>query len=171
VPREVSPEGPGPSPSVEDDDLSESSASEDENQISVLNSKNNGPSTSAKRIFELGAGAIRVELSESQSIAVLGIYTIWVKSGEVTILGARLEASPTLHKIFAPATLALPQITAWSQKADLVLTSTDHDLRDIQVDTKSIIWDVTGQRSLSRCSLHIVRFPSQFFISSILQTV
>jgi hypothetical protein len=156
VPREDSPENLGPSSSAEDDEFSESSASVDGNQFSVLSANNTGVSTSPKQIFELGEDAVRVELSENQSIAVLGAYAIWVKCGEVTILGARLQASPLLHKIFAPATLALPQITARSQRADVVLTSTYDGLRDIPLDPKRTIWDVPGQSSSSARSFQIV---------------
>jgi hypothetical protein len=149
-----------PSSSVEDNESSELSASEDENQFSVLSDNNTWPSLSSKRIFELGEDAIRLELSENQSIAILGICNIWVKTGEITILGARLQASPTLHKIYAPATLALPQITAWSQKAEFILTSSGDDLRDIQSDAKRTIWDLPSHKSSSERSFHIVNFPS-----------
>lgn len=157
--REDSPEDLGPSSSVEDDDFSDSSASVDENQFSVLRDNNTGFSTRPKRIFELGEDAIRVELAESQSIAVLGVYAIWVKCGEISILGARLQASPILHKIFAPATLALPQITARSQKADIVLTSTYDGLRDLQVVPRRMIWDIPGQTSSSQRTFQIVCLP------------
>lgn len=148
-----------PSSSADDGEFSETSASEDENQFSVLSDNNTGPSISPKRIFELGEDAIRLELSENQSIAILGICTIWVKTGEITILGARLQASPKLYKIYAPATLALPQITAWSQIAEFILTSISDDLQHIQFDTKMTIWDVPGHKSPSKRSFHIVNFP------------
>jgi hypothetical protein len=145
--------------------LSESSVSEDENQFSILNGNNTGPSISPKRIFELGEDAVRVELSEDQSIAILGICTIWVQTGEITVLGARLQASPTLHRIYAPATLALPQITASSQKTDFILTSTGDGLRDLQSDTKWSIWDVPSQKNSSERTFHIVSFPSSITCS------
>jgi len=160
VPGEDSLERLGESLSAEDGDFSESSASVDGNQFSILNDNNTGTFTNSKRIFELGEDAVRVELAESQSIAVLGVYAIWVKYGEITILGARLEASTTLHKICAPATLALPQITARSQKADIVLTSTYDGLRDIQTDAKRTIWDIPGQTGSSRRSFQIAGPPA-----------
>ena len=160
VPRQYSPELEEPPSSVEDDELPSSAASEDENQISARNGSNTGPSLAHKRTFELG-DAIRVELSEDQSIAILGICTIWVKTGEITVLGARLQASPTLHRIYAPATLALPQITARSEKADFVLTSTGDDIRDLHADARWPIWDVPGQKSSVERSFYIVSFHVQ----------
>jgi hypothetical protein len=160
VPRQYSPELEEPPSSIEDDELSSPAASEDENQISARNGSNTGPSLAHKRTFELG-DAIRVELSEDQSIAILGICTIWVKTGEITVLGARLQASPTLHRIYAPATLALPQITARSEKADFVLTSTGDDIRDLHADARWPIWDVPGQKSSVERSFYIVSFHVQ----------
>lgn len=136
--------------------MSESSASEDHNQFSALNTDNTGSSITPKCIFEIGEDAVRVELSEDQSIAILGICNIWVKIGEIAILGARLQASPTLRRVYAPATSALPQITAQSQNAQFILSSTGRDLRDIQSDTKWSIWDVPGQRDWAERSFHIV---------------
>jgi hypothetical protein len=161
VPRQYSPEVEEPSSSNEDEELSSSAASEDENQISGRNGANTASSLARKRIFELGGNAIRVELTEDQSIAILGICTIWVKTGEITVLGARLQASPTLHRIYAPATLALPQITARSEKADFVLTPTGDDIRDLHVDARWSIWDVPGQKSPVERSFCIVSFHVQ----------
>ena len=161
VPRHYSPELEEPPSSIEDDGLSSSAASEDENQISARNGTNTASSSAHKRIFELGGNAIRVELAEDQSIAILGICTIWVKTGEITVLGARLQASPTLHRIYAPATLALPQITARSEKADFVLTSTGDDIRDLHVDARWSIWDVPGQKRPVERSFYIVSFHVQ----------
>ena len=156
VPRQYSPELEEPPSSTEDEELSE-----DENQISARNGSNTGPSLAHKRIFELGGDAIRAELSEDQSIAILGICTIWVKTGEITVLGARLQASPTLHRIYAPATLALPQITARSEKADFVLASTGDDIRDLHADARWSIWDVPGQKRPVKRSFYIVSFHVQ----------
>ena len=162
VPRQYSPKLEERPSSIEDDELSSSAASEDENQIPARNG--------SKRIFELGGDAIRVELSEDQSIAILGICTIWVKTGEITVLGARLQASPTLHRIYAPATLALPQITARSEKADFVLASTGDDIRDLHADARWSIWDVPGQKSSVKRSFYIVSFHVQSLLSLISQT-
>ena len=161
VPRQYSPEPEERPSSIEDDGLSSSTASEDENQISARNGTNTASSLGHKRIFELGGDAIRVELSEDQSIAILGICTIWVKTGEITVLGARLQASPTLHRIYAPTTLALPQITARSEKADFVLASTGDDMRDLHADARWSIWDVPGQKSSAERSFYIVSFHVQ----------
>ena len=161
VSRQYSPELEGPSSSIEDDGLSSSAASEDDNQISARNGSNTGLPLAPKRIFELDGGAIRVELSEDQSIAILGICTIWIKTGEITVLGARLQASPTLHRIYAPATLALPQITARSEKADFVLASTGEDICDLYADARWSIWDVPGQKSSVERSFYIVSFHVQ----------
>ena len=100
-----------------------------------------------------------MELSEDQSVAILGVYNIWVKNGEITVLGARLPASPTLQRIYAPATLAIPQITACSENASFVLTSAGDDLLDLFTGTQRSIWDVPGRKTLSERSFHIVRFP------------
>jgi hypothetical protein len=158
VPRQYSSELEESPSSVEDDGLSSSAASEDENQTSARNGTNTGPPLANKRIFELGRDAIRVELSEDQSIAILGICTVWVRTGEIAVLGARLQASPTLHRIYGPGTLALPQITARSERADFVLASTGDDIRDLHADARWPIWDVPGQPRSAERSFYIVSF-------------
>ena len=99
---------------------------------------------------------MRVELSENQSIAILGVFNVWVKNGEIAVLGARLPALPTLQRIYSPATLAIPQITACSENASFVLTSADDDLLDLYTGTQRSIWEVPGRKTLTERSFHIV---------------
>lgn len=144
------------SSSVEDDE-SESEALEDQNSFSVLNSNQIGPSLAAKRVFELSNDAVRIELLKDQSIVILGLCTVWIKSGEISVYGAYLRASSELYRICAPSTHALPQIVALSN-ADFVLASTGNDLRDLQLQGghSRLIWEIPGQAILTQRSYHIV---------------
>jgi hypothetical protein len=60
---------------------------------------------------------------------VVGLYSLWVKCGEVALLGASLRASSTLHHVFVPITHAIPSVTAVSNVAELVISTNDSDLR------------------------------------------
>ena len=47
----------------------------------------------------------------NQSLALIGQYDLWVRKGVVSLCGAVLSASSKLHRVYAPATYALPIIT------------------------------------------------------------
>ena len=53
----------------------------------------------------------RAELSK-QSLALIGQYDLWIRKGAVSIYGAILHASSKLHRVYAPATHAIPVIKA-----------------------------------------------------------
>lgn len=46
----------------------------------------------------------------SQTLAILGQYDVWVKRGVVSIMGAKLNPSPTLHRVHAPSTHPIPTL-------------------------------------------------------------
>lgn len=60
---------------------------------------------------------------------MVGLYSLWVKRGEVWLLGARLRASSTLHHVFVPVTHAVPSITAASDLAELVISTNASGIR------------------------------------------
>ena len=45
-----------------------------------------------------------------QTLAIVGQYDIWVRKGAISISGALLRASSTLHRVYAPTTHAIPVI-------------------------------------------------------------
>ncbi len=154
--RELSAESLTISSSVNNDDSeSDESVLDDENSFAVLSGAQSERYLTHKRIFELKDGSIRIELLKDQSIVVLGLCTIWIRSGEINVYGARLQASPEVNRLYAPLTHALPQITAFSN-ADFVLASNHEDeLHELQRSYQRPIWDVPGNADSVR-SFHIV---------------
>ena len=49
-------------------------------------------------------------LKFTQSLAILGQYDIWVRSGAISILGAVIHASSRIHRVYAPSTHSIPPI-------------------------------------------------------------
>ena len=49
-------------------------------------------------------------LKFTQSLAVLGQYDLWVRSGAISILGAVIHASSRIHRVYAPSTHSIPPI-------------------------------------------------------------
>jgi hypothetical protein len=62
---------------------------------------------------------------------VVGVYSLWVKRGEVALLGASLRASSSLHHVCVPITHAIPSITAVSNVAELVISTNESGIRHL----------------------------------------
>lgn len=80
----------------------------------------------------------------------MGQYDLWVRSGTITVLGAILRASSTVHRIYAPSTHPLPVIThlldpydSVYQHAEVTLISCNTHIRSLQYLSPklSCIWN------------------------------
>lgn len=60
---------------------------------------------------------------------MVGLYSLWVKGGAVSLLGASIPASGTLHYVFAPITHAIPFITAIEDQTELEISTNDSGIR------------------------------------------
>jgi polynucleotide 5'-hydroxyl-kinase GRC3/NOL9 len=58
-----------------------------------------------------GASTTLLVLSPADTVCLLGTYTLTVSHGSVDILGVRLDASRTSHRIFAPRCSPLPVLS------------------------------------------------------------
>ena len=80
---------------------------------------------------------------------LIGQYDIWVKRGVVSLMGAKLHASPKVYRVYAPSTHSLPVIkcvTGVSAKAEVEIQSVHsgiHQLKDLS-PLYQRIW--TGER-------------------------
>jgi polynucleotide 5'-hydroxyl-kinase GRC3/NOL9 len=62
---------------------------------------------------------------------LIGQYDLWVKRGVVSIMGAKLHASPASYRVYAPSTHSLPVIKSVAgidDYAELELRSCSNDL-------------------------------------------
>lgn len=89
---------------------------------------------------------------------MVGIYSLWVKHGEVSLLGASLGASDALHHVFAPVTQAIPLITALSEVAELVMSTNEAGIRYMGDVSRHFagIWEPTFMGTM--LSFHVVSF-------------
>ena len=89
---------------------------------------------------------------------MVGLYSLWVKRGEVSLLGASLPASSTLHDVFVPVMHAIPSITAISAWTELEISTNDSGLRYMGDISRHFagIWDPTFIGTT--LSFHIVSF-------------
>ncbi|GAB7343467.1 hypothetical protein MBLNU457_1488t1 [Dothideomycetes sp. NU457] len=101
---------------------------------------------------------ISIELDIDESAVVLGIYDLELRSGTVVVNGALLRPSEDRHRVFAPATHALPKIEAKSGAAEITIhTVSEHPLQ--KLEALSPLWSKTwhddpGQKTpLSFCLL------------------
>ncbi|OJD24482.1 hypothetical protein ACJ73_04158 [Blastomyces percursus] len=53
-----------------------------------------------------------------KNVALIGQYDIWVKRGVVSVMGAKLQPSPRLYRVYAPSTHSLPVIKCVSGVED-----------------------------------------------------
>ena len=89
---------------------------------------------------------------------VVGLYSLWVKHGEVSLLGASLQASATLHHVSVPVTHSVPSITAVSTLAEVVISTDDNGIRYLGDVARhfSGIWEPTFLGTMM--SFHVVSF-------------
>lgn len=74
--------------------------------------------------------SIHVELLPGETIALIGSYDILVSLGAVILYGATLMASTKLHRVYAPASHALPVIEASpAGKAKIEILVVKNDLK------------------------------------------
>lgn len=87
---------------------------------------------------------------------MVGLYSLWVKHGEVSLLGASLQASATLHHVSVPVTHSIPSITAISALAEVVISTDDNGIRYFGDVARhfSAIWDPTFLGTMM--SFHVV---------------
>ncbi len=71
-----------------------------------------------------------------QSITLIGQYDLWVRKGVISLYGAILTASPKLHRVYAPATHALPVLQSvtnpygrYGEPAEVRIISTKSRIR------------------------------------------
>lgn len=57
--------------------------------------------------------AVVIHLEPNDSITLLGHFELWVKSGCVSLYGAKLPPGRARYTVYAPATHSLPCITCW----------------------------------------------------------
>ena len=89
---------------------------------------------------------------------MVGLYSLWVKRGEVSLLGASLRASSTLHHVSVPVTHAIPSITAISDLVEVVISTDDRGIRylgDVSPHFAGI-WEPTSHSTW--LSFHVVSF-------------
>jgi polynucleotide 5'-hydroxyl-kinase GRC3/NOL9 len=99
---------------------------------------------------------------------VVGLYSLWVKRGRVSLLGATLEASSTLHHVFVPVTHAIPSITATHGLAELVISMKENGIRYLGDISRHFagIWEPTFISTT--LSFHVVSFDEICGLCSLL---
>jgi hypothetical protein len=146
--------------------VSEDGSVPDENSFAILGDHPSTKFGASKRVFDCGA-SIRFELAKDQSIVIAGVCNLWVRDGSVSVLGARLRASSIAHRIYVPITHQLPEVTAWSATADLVLQSIRQDELSVADIFPRSTWQVSEDDEMSSrsfsvvCFLHLVRLESK----------
>ncbi|OJD16682.1 hypothetical protein AJ78_03192 [Emergomyces pasteurianus Ep9510] len=97
-----------------------------ETQVTSDNEESDGPSLNApvdlqnfllakghignKNVVYRTDNAICIRLKLKMHLALIGQYDLWVKRGVVSIMGAKLQPSPHLYRVYAPSTHSLPVI-------------------------------------------------------------
>ncbi|KAL2039430.1 hypothetical protein N7G274_007702 [Stereocaulon virgatum] len=51
-----------------------------------------------------------IRLQRNDTLAIIGQYDLWVRSGAINVHGAVIHASSKLHRVYAPSTHAIPSI-------------------------------------------------------------
>ncbi|KAJ5933356.1 hypothetical protein N7454_005685 [Penicillium verhagenii] len=51
-----------------------------------------------------------IRIQERTNLALIGQYDIWVKRGVISLMGAKLQPSPRVYRVYAPSTHSLPII-------------------------------------------------------------
>lgn len=60
---------------------------------------------------------------------MVGLYSLWVKEGEILLLGAVLRASSALYHVAVPVIHAIPSITAVGDSAEVEISTNDDGIR------------------------------------------
>ncbi|KAK2763734.1 Polynucleotide 5'-hydroxyl-kinase grc3 [Arachnomyces sp. PD_36] len=75
--------------------------------------------------------ALCVRMKLRTTLVLIGTYDLWVKRGVVSIMGAKLHASPTSYRIYAPSTHSLPvikSVAGMDDYAEVEIRSCSNDL-------------------------------------------
>lgn len=73
-----------------------------------------------------------IRLNPGEIVTFVGQYDLWVRKGAVTLYGAVLKQSNTIHRVFAPSTHALPSIVCNSTTpAEIEVWSCHHSMRSL----------------------------------------
>ncbi|ERF74109.1 hypothetical protein EPUS_06378 [Endocarpon pusillum Z07020] len=114
-----------------------------------------------KSVVELGSDSVSVRLEKGENVVVVGLYSLWVKHGEVSLLGASLQASATLHHVSVPVMHSIPSITAISALAEVVISTDDNGIRYLGDVARhfSAIWEPTFLGTMM--SFHVLGYHSK----------
>ncbi|KAF7505528.1 hypothetical protein GJ744_000690 [Endocarpon pusillum] len=114
-----------------------------------------------KSVVELGSDSVSVRLEKGENVVVVGLYSLWVKHGEVSLLGASLQASATLHHVAAPVTHSIPSISAVSAVAEVVISTDDYGIRYLGDVARhfAAIWEPTFLATMM--SFHVLGYHSK----------
>jgi len=107
-------------------------------------------------------------LTVGKSITLIGQYDLWVKTGVVRVYGATLIGGPrSLHRIFAPATHALPQIVGLAPKSEIEIMQGDRTISSLGRISPLYrrLWD-HGKKPAAGIELELpLSFPGVAFVS------
>lgn len=68
---------------------------------------------SSTNVIQQPNKAVVIHLKPNDSITLLGHFELWVKSGCVSLYGAKIPPGRARYTVYAPATHSLPCITCW----------------------------------------------------------
>ena len=117
--------------------------------------------------------------SERQSLALVGQYDLWVRKGAVSVLGAVIHSSSTLHRVFAPSSHSLPCIRhvqnpygPSNQPAEISVISCSTRIRLLRRLSKKFkrIWNAPQQNIIYR-SFRFVRVIYKSIINKLISPV
>ncbi|KIW27886.1 uncharacterized protein PV07_07584 [Cladophialophora immunda] len=131
----------------DDGSLSEDEKIQTPNQFATLAEASAVHFSSTREIEQLTDRSVKIKLSRGQKCVVLGTYTLWVKQGSVSLYGAILTATTAIHRIYAPATHALPSVEAVSSSAEVQLDSLNDGIRDLPYVGLKGMWAPFGVKA------------------------
>ncbi|MCJ1403337.1 Polynucleotide 5'-hydroxyl-kinase grc3 [Xylographa trunciseda] len=94
-----------------------------------------------------------IKLTDGDTLTPVGHYDLWVRKGNVSILGAILHASPKLYRVYAPSSHSLPSIRCLrnpfgpaQQPAEVTFTSCNSRIRLLRRVSRKFrrIWNHTN---------------------------
>ncbi|KAL2072208.1 hypothetical protein VTL71DRAFT_11551 [Oculimacula yallundae] len=91
------------------------------------------PTTS--NLKDLGSSALRVRLAPGERLVIVGQYELCIKVGHITLMGAALQPSEKLYRVFAAPSHSLPVIRCLStdvNSAEIVLRNSNSGLEDLE---------------------------------------
>ncbi|KAM5447645.1 Polynucleotide 5'-hydroxyl-kinase grc3 [Microsporum audouinii] len=115
--------------------------------------------------------AVCLRLKLKTTLAIVGQYDIWVKRGVVSVMGAKLYPSPTVHRVYAPSTHSLPVIKSVSGPdgyAEVELISVQDGLPQLSRISNLYyrIWNGQGESTVRRNPLDLEKASFSILNSS-----